>query len=36
MPEVTSETMRAVYPRIQAQVDAAMKRAEEKSDSPQK
>ncbi|MGO9366655.1 MAG: DUF2059 domain-containing protein [Terriglobales bacterium] len=36
MPAVTAETMRAVYPRIQAQVDAALKRAEEKSDSPQK
>jgi hypothetical protein len=36
MPAVTSETMRAVYPRIQAEVDAALKRAEEKSDSPQK
>jgi uncharacterized protein len=36
MPTVTTETMRAVYPRIQAQVDAALKRAEEKADSPQK
>jgi uncharacterized protein len=36
MPAVTAETMRAVYPRIQAEVDAALKRAEEKSDSPQK
>jgi uncharacterized protein len=36
MPAVTAETMQAVYPRIQAQVDAALKRAEEKSDSPQK
>lgn len=36
MPAVTTETMRAVYPRIQAQVDAALKRAEEKADSPQK
>ncbi len=36
MPAVTAETMRAVYPRIQAQVDAALKRAEEKSDSLQK
>jgi len=36
MPVVTAETMRAVYPRIQAEVDAALKRAEEKSDSPQK
>ena len=36
MPAVTTETMRAVYPRIQAEVDAVLKRAEEKSDSPQK
>lgn len=36
MPAVTAETMRAVYPRLQAAVDAALKRAEEKSDSPQK
>ena len=36
MPAVTSETMRAVYPRIQAEVDAALKRAEEKGDSTQK
>ena len=36
MPSVAAETMRAVYPRIQAQVDAALKRAEEKTDSPQK
>jgi hypothetical protein len=36
MPAVTSETMRAVYPRIQAEVEAALKRAEEKTDSPQK
>jgi hypothetical protein len=36
MPAVTAETMRAVYPRIQAQVDAALKRAEEKKDPPQK
>jgi hypothetical protein len=36
MPAVTAETMKAVYPRIQAEVDAALKRAEEKSDSPQK
>jgi hypothetical protein len=34
MPAVTAETMRAVYPRIQAEVDAALKRAEEKADSP--
>jgi hypothetical protein len=36
MPAVTAETMRAVYPRIQAQVDAALKRAEGKTDPPQK
>jgi len=36
MPAVTAETMRAVYPRIQTEVDAVLKRAEEKSDSPQK
>jgi len=36
MPAVTAETMRAIYPRIQAQVDAALKEAEEKSDTPQK
>jgi uncharacterized protein len=36
MPAVTAETMRAVYPKIQAQVDAALKRAEDKADSPQK
>ena len=36
MPTVTSETMRAVYPRIQAEVDSVLKRSEEKTDSPQK
>ena len=36
MPVVTAETMRAVYPRLQAEVDAALKRAEDKTDSPQK
>jgi len=37
MPAVTAETMQAVYPRIQAEVDAALKRAEEKNtDVPQK
>jgi uncharacterized protein len=36
MPAVTAETMRAVYPKIQAQVDAALRRAEDKADSPQK
>jgi uncharacterized protein len=34
-PAVTAETMRAVYPRIEAAVDAAMKRAEN-ADTPQK
>ncbi len=34
MPAVTAETMRALYPRIEAEVDAALKRGEEKSDSP--
>jgi uncharacterized protein len=34
-PAVTAETMRAVYPRIEAIVDAAMKRAEN-ADAPQK
>ena len=37
MPAVTAETMQAVYPRIQAEVDAALKRVEEKNaDAPQK
>jgi hypothetical protein len=36
MPAVTSETMRAVYPRIQEEVDAALKRAEDKTGPPQK
>jgi hypothetical protein len=36
MPAVTAETMRAVYPRIQAEVEAALKRAEENTDPPQK
>jgi len=35
MPAVTAETMRAVYPKIEEEVDAALKRAEEK-DSQQK
>ena len=34
-PAVTAETMRAVYPRIEAAVDAAMKRAEQRSSAPQ-
>jgi uncharacterized protein len=32
MPAVTAESMQAAYPRIQSAVDAALKRAEEKSD----
>jgi hypothetical protein len=36
MPAVTSEAIQAVYPRIQAEVDAVLKRAEEKANSPQK
>jgi hypothetical protein len=35
-PGVTAETMRAVYPRIEAVVDAAMKRADQSQDAPQK
>ena len=34
IPEVSAETMRAVYPRIEAEVDALLKRAEEKTASP--
>jgi uncharacterized protein len=34
IPAVTAETMRAVYPRIEAEVDALLKRAEEKTASP--
>jgi len=36
MPAVTAETLRTTYPRIQAEIDAAMKRAEQKSDSQKK
>ena len=36
MPAVTAETMRAVYPRIQAEIDAALQRADEKGSSPPK
>jgi len=36
MPAVTAETMRVSYPRIQAEVDAAMKRSEQKRETPQK
>lgn len=35
-PAVTAETMRAMYPRIEAAVQAAMKRSEQSSDVPQK
>ncbi|MGA7512456.1 MAG: DUF2059 domain-containing protein, partial [Candidatus Sulfotelmatobacter sp.] len=34
IPEVSAETMRAVYPRIEAEVDALLKRAEEKTEAP--
>jgi hypothetical protein len=34
IPAVTAETMKAVYPRIEAEVDALLKRAEEKTASP--
>ncbi|MGC2020406.1 MAG: DUF2059 domain-containing protein [Candidatus Sulfotelmatobacter sp.] len=34
IPAVTAETMRAVYPRIEAEVDALLKRAEEKTAAP--
>jgi uncharacterized protein len=33
MPAVTADTMRTVYPRIQAEIEAALKRAEEKTNS---
>jgi len=36
MPTVASESMKAVYPRIQEAIDAALKRAEQKTDAPQK
>jgi hypothetical protein len=36
MPAVTAETMRAVYPRIQAELDALLKKAEEKKEAPKK
>ncbi|MFZ0805452.1 MAG: DUF2059 domain-containing protein [Candidatus Sulfotelmatobacter sp.] len=36
MPAVTAESMRAAYPKIQAAVDAALKKSEQKPDSPQK
>jgi hypothetical protein len=34
MPAVTAESMQAAYPRIQSALDAALKRVEEKSDTP--
>jgi uncharacterized protein len=34
IPAVTAETMKAVYPRIEAEVDALLKQAEEKTASP--
>jgi len=36
MPAVTAETMQAAMPRIQATVDAALKRVDQKRDSNQK
>jgi len=36
MPAVSAETMRAIYPRIQAEVEAALKRAEQNPDPPKK
>lgn len=36
MPAVTAESMRAAYPRIQAAVDAALKKSEQKADAPKK
>jgi hypothetical protein len=36
MPAVTAETMRVAMPRIQATVDAALKRVDEKTNSTQK
>jgi len=35
-PAVIAETMRVVYPRLEKEIDAALKRAEEKTNSPQK
>ena len=34
IPAVTAETLKAVYPRIEAEVDGLLKRAEEKTASP--
>lgn len=36
MPAVTAETMRAVMPRIQAEVEGSLRGGSQKSDSPQK
>jgi len=36
MPAVTAETMRAVYPRIEAEIDTVLKRSEEKTGAPKK
>lgn len=36
MPAVTGETMRAVFPKLQAQVEDAMKKAEQENSSPKK
>jgi hypothetical protein len=36
MPAVTAETMQAAMPRIQATVDAALKKVDQKRDSNQK
>ena len=36
IPAVTAETMKAIYPRIEAEVDALLKQAEEKTASPKR
>lgn len=36
MPAVTAETMRAIYPRLQAVAEAAVEKASQKTDAPQK
>jgi uncharacterized protein len=36
MPSVTTETMQAIYPRIQAEVETALKRAERNAGAPRK
>jgi hypothetical protein len=35
-PALTAETMKAIYPRIQTEVDGVLKRAEQNADTPQK